>query len=438
VKISHVFHLSAIISIIALLTVSCTFNNVQNGGSTTSSASAEKSKTSLRFICSWGGVDSKAESLKTVIDKFVKANTDIEVVNESLFGEDFLPKIKTDFASGNNPDVFGIWPGSDIRSLIKAGKVADLTGILDNDKAWKQSFDQKMWDYTTYNNKIYGLPVEIIFESLFLNRDLFYNYNLKPPQTFEDLKNVVKVFKENDVVPIALNTYSEGTYLYQNFVAMLGGKEDTEKPFNKGKVKSCYIEAMNYVKELYEMGAFPHDCFTLTNNERNVLFKEKKAAMIAQGSWYIGDFQADDYTIDIIPFPSFEKGKSPNSTLVYGLGSGCFYMSSSSAEDSLKRDASIKLLKALTSQETAAYFASETGMISNVDISKYNINYRRLTIKGLAMISNAELLVGPADSFIDRSSWETDISQQFPYFLEGKISAEELWNKAIANGIIPN
>lgn len=63
----------------------------------------EKQGTVLRFISSWGGVDSKAETLKYVLTEFQKKNTDIEVVNESLFGEDFLPKIKTDFASGNNP-----------------------------------------------------------------------------------------------------------------------------------------------------------------------------------------------------------------------------------------------------------------------------------------------------------------------------------------------
>lgn len=394
--------------------------------------------TVLRFISSWGGVDSKAETLKTVLDKFAKANPQIEVVNESLFGEDFLPKIKTDFASGNNPDVFGLWPGSDINYLIKAGKVADLTGILNSDKEWKAGFDKKMWAYTTYNGKIYGLPEEIIFECLFINTDLFEKYNVRIPHNFSDLKTAVEIFKNNGIIPIAFNTQAEGTFLYQNIVAMLGGREDTEKPFTGGSVKKCYIDAMKYIKELYDMDAFPPDCFTITNNERNILFREKKAAMIVQGSWFIGDFSPDDRTVDIIPLPCLPEDKPARTTFIYGLGGGSFHLSSTAAGDEQKLSASVKLLKALTSDETASVFASETGMISNIEIGKYNINYRTMTLKGLNMLSKADILIGPPDSFVDRSSWEADIALQFPYYLEGRISAEDLWKNAISNGIMPD
>lgn len=394
-------------------------------------------KTAVRFISSWGGVDSKAKTLKDILAKFEKDNPGIEVINDSLFGEDFLPKIKTDFASGNNPDVFGLWPGSDITSLIKAGKVADLSGLLEADPQWKQSFSHDMWDYTTYGGRIYGLPEEVIFECLFINRDLFKKYDVKIPETFNDLKAAVTVFKQNNITPIAYNTLAEGTFLYQNIVAMIGGRKDTENPFENGKVKSCYIKAMGYVKELYDLGAFPADCFNLTNNERNTLFKEKKAAMIVQGSWFIGDFEADDLTVDIIRMPLIPDSSAPQSTMVYGLGGGSFHLSQSAAEDEHKQGASVRLLKALTSRETAATFASDTGMISNIDIDQYNIDYRRMTVKGRKMLSEASLPVGPPDSFVDRSSWEKDIAQQFPYYLEGKITAEEVWAKAIANGIIP-
>lgn len=406
-------------------------------GVTPDTKNGEKQGTVLRFISSWGGVDSKAETLKLVLDEFQKKNPDIEVVNESLFGEDFLPKIKTDFASGNNPDVFGLWPGSDINALIKAGKVADLTDILNSDPDWKGSFGRDMWDYTTYNGKIYGLPVEVIFECLFVNTDLFDKYNVKIPQNFEELINAVELFKKYDIIPIAFNTLAEGTFLYQNITAMVGGKEDTENPFDSGKVKACYTNAMKYIKELYDRDAFPKDCFTISNNERNTLFKDKKAAMIVQGSWFIGDFAADNNTVDIIPMPYILDGKSPENTLIYGLGGGSFHLGSAAANDKEKLAASLKLLKALTSEETALIFANATGMISAIDISRYNIGYRRMTAKGLKMLSNAKLLIGPPDSFVDRTSWETDIAGRFPYYLEGEVSAEKVWDNAIKNGIIP-
>ena len=215
------------------------------------------SKINLRFISSWGGVDTKSDPLQQVLNGFMEDNPDIEVINESMYGEDFLHKLKTDFASGYNPDVFGLWPGSDIRALVKAGKVADITYLLEEDKEWKDTFGESEWQFTTYDDRIYGLPLEIIYECLFINRDMFVKYNVKVPRTYGDLKQAVIDFRKNGVIPIAYNSTAEGTYLYQNIVARLGGRENVENPFINGSPNKCYVEAMEYVKELYQMEAFP-------------------------------------------------------------------------------------------------------------------------------------------------------------------------------------
>lgn len=435
-EMSRVFRILLVLAAVSVLTSACTKIPADVSVPDDDFLPAEGSNITLRFICSWGGVDSKAETLKYVLDQFENDNPDVTVINESLFGEDFLPKIKTDFASGNDPDVFGLWPGSDIKLLVKAGKVADLTGLLTNDPEWKMSFDPEMWSYTTYDGRIYGLPFEIIFECMFVNKDLFQKYKVKIPENYDELKAAVSEFKRHKIIPIAFNTEAEGTYLYQNLMPLVGGKDDTEHPFENGQIKRSHITAMNIIKELYDLGAFPRDCFTISNNERNVLFKEKKAAMIVQGSWYIGEFEAGDDTVDIIPFPYIEGYEEYKNTMVYGLGGGTFHMSTAAWEDVNKREASVRLLRYLTSPETAAVFASKTGMISNVSLNGYNIEYRDMAIKGMRMLEEAKTLVGPLDSFVDRTAWEKYIADQFPYFLSGSISAEEMWDTAIENGII--
>jgi len=393
------------------------------------------SKVRLRFISSWGGVDSKAETLQEMFFRFTSENPNIEIVNESLFGEDFLPKIKTDFASGNNPDVFGIWPGSDIRALIQAGKVADLTELMEENPEWLGTFKSSMLKYTTYNGRIYGLPFEIIFEALFINRDLFEKYDVQIPATYEELKDAVKKFRENNIVPIAYNSLAEGTYLYQNMIALLAGKEIAENPRHP-EFSYYYKKAMEYMQELYRIGAFPDEAFTISNHERNTMFLEKRAAMIVQGSWFIGNIPPDDATVDIIYFPSFRDGKAPPNTMIYGLGNGCFYISSESYNDDVKKEASVRLLKFLTSKEAAAEFAIQTGMMSCVDIRDYNIDYNRLTRKGQLLINNSRQFVGPPDSFIDRTVWEEVIVMDMPYVLEGKMKIDDLYDKAVMAGLL--
>ncbi len=389
----------------------------------------EEDKITIRFVSSWGGLDANADTLQEILNKFMAENKDIEVINESVFGADFLPKIKTDFSSGNDPDVFGIWPGSDIRMLINKDKVADLTDALNEDPDWKNSFQSDMWNFTTFNNKIYGLPFEIIYEGLFINKKLFDMFNVKVPETFDELLTAVKAFSKVGVTPIAYNSFPEGSFIYQNLITKIGTKAEVETPYNNGRFNNCFLEAMNYMKQLYNAHAFPDEAFRLSDNDRNNLFINGNAAMLAQGSWFIGKIK-DDKGVDIVPFPSIQGKKENKKTMIYGLGNGTFYMSTAASLDPKKREASIRLLKALTSKVSAYMFMNQTGMLCNVKCD-INPKYSPLMLKGRSLLENADELIGPPDHFVERTVWENTIISGFPYFLEGKNEPQDLWDQAV-------
>ncbi|MDP4092122.1 MAG: extracellular solute-binding protein [Bacillota bacterium] len=419
----------AMVILLSVTLVSCESSqvNVVVPDSTTT----KDDKVTIRFISSWGGVDTNADTLQEILDKFNAENPDVNIVNESLFGGDFLPKIKTDFASGNDPDVFGIWPGSDIRTLIDIGKVADLTGVLNSDPIWKDSFNDNMWNFTTYNDKIYGLPFEIIYEGLFVNTDLFKFFHVKIPETYDELLDAANKFYKGNIIPIAYNSSPEGSYIYQNIVAKLGGKQDVEIPFKYKQYNKCFVYAMDYMKDLKKNHAFPTptNAYTMSDTERNNLFIQKRAAMIVQGSWFIGTVK-NDPNVDIVPFPYIKGGQSAKNSLVYGLGNGTFYMSTSAWSDPKKREASIRLLKELTSKNSAYKFAQQTGMLCNIKIDTSMVNYSKLMVKGRQLLSEADELIGPPDHYVDRTIWENTIIKRFPYVLEDKETPQQLWDQA--------
>ncbi len=390
----------------------------------------EEPPITLRFMNSWGGSDPKSETLQQIFDLFSNENPEIEIVNESLFGDDFLIQLKTNFASGNDPDVFGLWPGSDIKSLVAAGKVADITDELNQDRAWKSNFDPKMWYHTTFDERIYGLPLELIFEGLFVNTDLFKQFGLKVPGNYEELKAVVTSFKENDIVPIAFNCKAEGTYLYQNIAMMLGGKDAIENPIQDGTIHPCYIQAMDIMRELYQLGAFPEELFTMTSVERNDLFINKKAAMIVQGSWFVSALK-DENSVDFVLFPEMITENKTEARMIFGLGCGTFYMSQKAWDEPGKKEASLKLMKYLTSKSSATLLAERTGMLSNVDINQTNIKYNKLAKKGINLTYTTKQLIGPPDSYLPRTVWENIIVKEFPYILENKMTPTELWSRAL-------
>ena len=383
----------------------------------------------LNLMTSWGGVDSKAGSLKEIIAKFENENTSIKISNQSIFGDDYLPSLKTRFASGNEPDVFGLWPGSDIKYLVRANKVADITDTLKQDRSWMDSFNQSSFSLTTYNNRIYGIPFELIFEGLFINKDLFLKCGVKIPTNYKELKEAIYIFRGSSIIPIAYNSSAEGSYIYQNMIASLGGSKGVEGYIVDNKINNYYIDAMNYMKELYDMGAFPKDALTLSSNERNELFISKQAAMIVQGSWFIPYFYKYDESVEMIPFPSMGEGDRKVPT---GLGGGTFYISKSAWNTPIGVDISIKFLKYLTSKETATYLSEKTGLISNLNM-ELKSDYSTLAKQSIGVYDSTQEKNRTAipDHIIDRSIWEDIVIKQFPYFLEGKKTPEEIWGLAV-------
>ncbi|WP_180270696.1 ABC transporter substrate-binding protein [Sporanaerobium hydrogeniformans] len=389
-------------------------------------------KTKLQFISSWASYDTKSQPLQQLLKEFTQTHSDVEIEDKSMAGEDFLFILKTDFASGNPPHVFGLWPGSDIRLLVQKGEVADLTGLLKANPDWYNLYREATWDYVTEDGRIYGIPLEIIYEGLFINKDLFLAYDVKPPTNFEELLEAVKIFKAHDIVPIAYNATPEGSYIYQNIVMKLGGKEDVENPFYPdGSIKQCFIDGMYYMKALYEAGAFPEKTLLLDDKTRNDLFIQKEAAMIVQGSWFIGDSALSNYdtTVDIIPFPSLEGGKADPTAIIYGCGNGIFHISQKAWEDEKLREKSIALLKKLTSKEASDIFTERTGFITNIQLTSEQKDKASMTQKGDKLMETAKELVGPVDSFIDRVIWEEVIIGQFTQMLNGEITPEEIYEQ---------
>jgi len=419
----------ASIILVNILLASCISDNSGNSMSGSVKNLQIKDNT-INLMTSWGGVDSKAGVLKEIISKFENENPSIKVSNQSVFGDDYLPTLKTKFASGSSPDVFGLWPGSDIKNLIKAGRVADITDTLKQDRNWMDSFKQESFSLTTYNNRIYGIPFELVFEGLFINKDLFTKFHVKEPQNYNELKQAIVIFNKNGIIPIAYNSYAEGSYIYQNMIASLGGSKGVEEYLVNNKINKYYLDAMKYMKELYDMDAFPHDSLILNSSERNNLFISKQAAMIVQGSWFIPYFGKYDESVKMIPFPSMGEGERKLPT---GLGGGTFYISKAAWDNADVIDNSIKFLKYLTSEETATYFYEKTGLLTNLKKVEHNSDYSSLAEQSIAMYENTkEKNRTPIpDHIIERTTWDEIVIKQFPYFLEGQKTPEEIWDQAV-------
>lgn len=84
-------------------------------------------------------------------------------------------------------------------------------------------------------------------------------------------------------------------------------------------------------KTLRDMGAFPEDTDTVDDAYTGQLFRDKKAAMQLDGSWYAGNIEDTDNTV-VIAFPGVPDQKAEAGSLVGGISSG-FYITKKAWED---------------------------------------------------------------------------------------------------------
>ena len=106
----------------------------------------------------------------------------------------------------------------------------------------------------------YGLPLELNIVTLYYNKAMFDEQILEAPKTFEELENVIKVFKEDGIHPIALGNKDAwtGSLWYMYLADRIGGADVLNKAIDRSGTfeDPALVEAAEKVQDLVDMGAF--------------------------------------------------------------------------------------------------------------------------------------------------------------------------------------
>ncbi len=219
-------------------------------------------------------------------------NIKIELTNTPN-GDQYLNKLSTEMAANNVPDVFMTWTAGRFEPFVKAGRVQPLDDIIDN-SSLKSVVNKGNCSATTFDGKIYAIPMELAGEVIYYNKALFKKYNVKLPETWEELLVAIKTFKANGTIPFALANKDPwpGTIFYMAMFDKLFGPDEYKKTcFQKQAVFNSepYIETAKYLAELVKAGAFPDNFNSLEDTEGIALFRTGKAAMRYNGTWELPD-----------------------------------------------------------------------------------------------------------------------------------------------------
>ncbi|MFD7656209.1 extracellular solute-binding protein [Actinosynnema sp. NPDC059797] len=270
------------------------------------------------------------------------------------FGNDpYKQRLRVAIGSPQAPDLFFNWGGGNLKEYVDAGKVADLTSLLDENKAVKDAFIPSVLQGAELDGKIYGVPMRGMQPVLlFYNKKVFTEAGAQPPKTWDDLLSLVDTFKAKGITPIALaGTQAWTELMWAEYVLdRFAGPEVFKKIRDEGPENwkaPEVVEAMTKLRELIDRGGFG-DNFSSVGYDAggaSTILAQDKAAMHLMGSWeYTNQLdQSPDFVkqgnLGWVEFPTIPGGKGDPSNLVGNVSN--FY---SLTSDSKNQDAAKKFL----------------------------------------------------------------------------------------------
>ncbi|MFZ0076526.1 extracellular solute-binding protein [Exiguobacterium sp. RIT452] len=249
----------------------------------------------------------KAEIAKDMekMAKDYEKETGVKVVVQTVGGgSDYGAALKSQFASGNEPDVFN--NGGFTEAKTWQDKLEDLS-----DEKWVSDLTDLSKEPMTIDGKLYGMPMNLEGYGFIYNKEIFKKAGITElPKTLTELTEASEKLKADGVTPFSIG-YGEWWILGNHLLNIPVAQQDDPDQFiadlNAGKGKfednKQFKEFMNLFDLTIKYGN--KNPLTTDYNTQVSQFAEGKTAMIQQGNWaqqLITDVNPD-IEMGFIPMP---------------------------------------------------------------------------------------------------------------------------------------
>ncbi len=379
----------------------------------------------LRVVTMFGGTDPSTAAFEQQLKDFMEENPQVKIINESMtsVGDEYRTAVKTDFSTGNEADVTFFYTGADVKGIIENGGVVSVEEIRETYPEYGQDITDSVLELVKeFDGKTYALPLTGFYEGLFINKELFDQYDLEYPTTWENMLTAIDVFNTNGITPFA-GPVAQSHYLIEHFILAQAGVEGHQDVLD-GDVPQSWVDGLTLIKTLSDMKAFSPDAISMEIEAAQNLFRQEKAAMILEGSWFIGGCdEALQEKMTVMPMPTAPGGAKDPTSIIAGYSSG-YYMARKTYEDDGKRDAAIDLIEYLTTAESVKEIATANGGTPSAAVTVEGLV--EVATDGHKMVANAKALSMPIDSRLKPEAFNYILKEGVPFITFGERTADEV------------
>jgi ABC-type glycerol-3-phosphate transport system substrate-binding protein len=227
---------------------------------------------------------------------------------ENAHQGDYVKKLNTAFAAGTTPDLVWAWANPlTYYDYVEAGLIMDLEDEY-AEYGWKEYFPEAMYQAVLGpDGKPYGVPDFINGTVIAYNQDIFDQYGLTEPQTWDEWINVLDTLVDNGVTPIGLGL-SDGNWqskrLFEIMLNATAGKQWTEELY-AGEHAWDSPAVLETLERLETMGGYLAEGSLGMNSRQGWdLWYSGQAAMIVSDTWQFTLHDRDaTFTWNFFTFP---------------------------------------------------------------------------------------------------------------------------------------
>lgn len=393
----------------------------------------------LNVTTTFAGEDGNAQNFKNAVDAWCAETGNTVADTSATSDETFKTRVITDFETGSEPDVLFFFNGADANSFIEAGKVISIEDIRAEYPDFAGNMNDELIADSLVDGKKYAVPVNGYWEAMFVNTEVLDAAGVEMPgadYTMEMFKADCEKIKEAGYTPIAAALGNIPHYWWEFAIFNHNTPENHLNVPASIDEAQAWIDGMNDIKELYELGYFPQNTLSATDDETFAMFTESKAAFLIDGSWKVGGIVSacqsdpeDASTLDADKLAKFDvtyvpgNGDRKATDLIGGLSMG-YYITTKAWEDPAKREAAVSFVSYMTSDEIVPVFAQHTASaLKNapaVDESQFNA----LQVKAMEMMSGVTSLTGAVQDLF-MGDCRVSTFDGMPEIVTGKVDAKD-------------
>lgn len=296
-------------------------SNVSTGGDEQEQKPAEKVR--IKFLSL-----SSDENRNNIREKYIKVNVSKEFPNVEVEydlgggGQDYANKLKAYNASGDMPDV---WFSEQNLStvVISAGNALDLYPYV-IETGFDKKFKMKELVQPDKDGKLYCVQPgadQYFTPRLWYHKDIFEQYNLETPKTFDELVSLCETIKSKGLVPISIvgkDGWTPNLHMVQTMIMAEDPQVAIDLANNKTDFSNPVVKnALARIQKLVQIGAFADGVTNIDYGPAIEMYTSGKAAMLAMFSWELGNLETASPDTDFIPWPSASESVDPNNVIQY-------------------------------------------------------------------------------------------------------------------------